>query len=328
MTGTKSSLETLDRPEVLERLFFPRRASAEELTSPYGINHIIEAAPAISIGCRFYPAGSMSPNILYFHGNGEIAPDYDYTAPPYQERGINLFVADYRGYGLSTGSPTSSAIIEDAHPVFDGFVSFLEDGGYTGDLFVMGRSLGSAPAIEVAFHYQDRLKGLIVESGFASTGTLLERLGASHLLEGRPGRGRLRKRPEDRKGHHPHPHHPWRRGRDHPRRRGTSPLLLVRRLTETIPLYSLCRTQRPYGSRHERIHACHCRLYSIFGRVTTGPMKGGSVNTPFYQIDAFTSRVFSGNPAGVCLLDEWPDDAAMQSIAAENNLSETAFLVK
>ena len=49
---------------------------------------------------------------------------------------------------------------------------------------------------------------------------------------------------------------------------------------------------------------------------------------PFYQIDAFTSKVFGGNPAGVCLLDHWIDDVTMQCIAAENNLSETAFLVK
>jgi PhzF family phenazine biosynthesis protein len=49
---------------------------------------------------------------------------------------------------------------------------------------------------------------------------------------------------------------------------------------------------------------------------------------PYYQIDAFTSRVFSGNPAGVCFLDAWPEDILLQFIAAENNLSETAFLVK
>jgi pimeloyl-ACP methyl ester carboxylesterase len=182
MSEAKNGPELLDRPEVLQRLFFPRRASAQELTSRYGVNHVIEAAPDISIGCRFYAAGSKAPSVLYFHGNGEMAPDYDYTAPLYQERGINLFVADYRGYGFSTGSPTCSAIIQDAHPVFHGFVAFLKHGGYTGDLFVMGRSLGSAPAIEVAFHHQDRLKGLIVESGFASTRHLLARLGVSHLL--------------------------------------------------------------------------------------------------------------------------------------------------
>ena len=48
---------------------------------------------------------------------------------------------------------------------------------------------------------------------------------------------------------------------------------------------------------------------------------------PIYQVDAFTSRVFSGNPAAVCPMKEWPDDEILQSIAAENNLSETAFFV-
>lgn len=47
-----------------------------------------------------------------------------------------------------------------------------------------------------------------------------------------------------------------------------------------------------------------------------------------YQVDAFTSRLFSGNPAAVCLLETWLDDEQLQSIAAENNLSETAFLVE
>jgi PhzF family phenazine biosynthesis protein len=48
---------------------------------------------------------------------------------------------------------------------------------------------------------------------------------------------------------------------------------------------------------------------------------------PIYQVAAFTSEVFSGNPAAVCLLDTWLDDKQLQCIAAENNLSETAFLV-
>jgi predicted PhzF superfamily epimerase YddE/YHI9 len=48
---------------------------------------------------------------------------------------------------------------------------------------------------------------------------------------------------------------------------------------------------------------------------------------PFFQVDAFTSRLFGGNPAGVCPLEEWIDDEIMQNIAAENNLSETAFFV-
>lgn len=47
-----------------------------------------------------------------------------------------------------------------------------------------------------------------------------------------------------------------------------------------------------------------------------------------YQIDAFTDTVFSGNPAAVCILNEWIDETLMQTIAEENNLSETAFAVK
>lgn len=47
----------------------------------------------------------------------------------------------------------------------------------------------------------------------------------------------------------------------------------------------------------------------------------------YYVVDAFADAVFTGNPAGVCLPDSWPADSLMQSIAAENNLSETAFAV-
>jgi PhzF family phenazine biosynthesis protein len=49
---------------------------------------------------------------------------------------------------------------------------------------------------------------------------------------------------------------------------------------------------------------------------------------PIYQIDAFTSSVFSGNPAAVCPLNEWLPDETLQAIAAENNLAETAYFVK
>ena len=49
---------------------------------------------------------------------------------------------------------------------------------------------------------------------------------------------------------------------------------------------------------------------------------------PLYQVDAFTSKIFKGNPAAVCPLKEWIDEGIMQNIAQENNLSETAFFVR
>lgn len=48
----------------------------------------------------------------------------------------------------------------------------------------------------------------------------------------------------------------------------------------------------------------------------------------YFVVDAFADRPFGGNPAGVCLVDTWPDDALLQHIAAENNLSETAFVAR
>jgi len=48
----------------------------------------------------------------------------------------------------------------------------------------------------------------------------------------------------------------------------------------------------------------------------------------YHVIDVFTDKLFEGNPAGVCILDKWLPDNILQSIAAENNLSETAFLIK
>ena len=51
------------------------------------------------------------------------------------------------------------------------------------------------------------------------------------------------------------------------------------------------------------------------------------IDVPVYQVDAFTKRAFGGNPAAVCPLDGFPGDGLLQSIALENNLSETAFIV-
>lgn len=58
-----------------------------------------------------------------------------------------------------------------------------------------------------------------------------------------------------------------------------------------------------------------------------GCEKRPSLRIPIFQVDAFTADLFRGNPAAVCPLDAWLEDAKMLAIASENNLSETAFLV-
>jgi hypothetical protein len=86
-------------------------------------------------------------------------------------------VADYRGYGLSDGRSTFAAMTADAHSIFDFFLKTVRSSGYSSPLFLMGRSLGSHSALELACHYPQHLRGLIVESGSANMAGLVSRFG-------------------------------------------------------------------------------------------------------------------------------------------------------
>jgi len=165
----------LDRPEILAFVFYPRKDFTEAPSN--AIDHIVSVDKDVSISCRFYTHSQDSPTILYFHGNGEVVSDYDNIAPMYNELGINLFVADYRGYGASQGRPTFSNTVTDAHILLKALIDILRDNHYGSDIFVMGRSLGSISAVEIAYHYRRQIKGLIIESGFASIDSLLSPFG-------------------------------------------------------------------------------------------------------------------------------------------------------
>src|SRR4030042_1428144 len=165
----------LDRPEFLQFAFHPRKDFTPP--PPNSTDHLIPAEGDISISCRFHVHSRSSPSILFFHGNGEVVSDYDYIAPIYNQLGINLFVADYRGYGASGGSPTFTNTIADSHSIFEGFMDLLRRGYHSGDLFVMGRSLGSMSAIELASRYGGQIKGLIIESGVGSMVRMMIQLG-------------------------------------------------------------------------------------------------------------------------------------------------------
>ena len=184
MTEPWQEFKQLDRAEVLQFVFYPRRDFDGEPRVPNAESCFITVDENINISCRFYMGDPNYPNILYFHGNGEIASDYDEIGPIFNGIGINLFVADYRGYGQSSGSPTMSTMIKDTHPIYKGFKAVLSEQGYSGKRFIMGRSLGSASAIELAFNYQDELSGMIIESGFANIFKLMSSVGFPIALLG------------------------------------------------------------------------------------------------------------------------------------------------
>ncbi len=167
---------SIDRhPMLLRFLFYPRKWSRP---APAGAEDLmIPVAEDLAVGCRLYESEAGRPWILLFHGNGEIAADYEQIAPLYGQKRINLAVADYRGYGRSGGQPTFTGMVRDAPIIFKAMRERLKDRGLQEDLFVMGRSLGSISALELAAQYAGAIPGLIIESGFISVIGLIRHLG-------------------------------------------------------------------------------------------------------------------------------------------------------
>jgi uncharacterized protein len=174
---SKIDYSLLDRPEILMFLFHPRPEWGSPPSRDGVVEVLIPVEEGVVVGGRYYIAGKRAPNILFFHGNGEIVADYEDLAPLYAKRGLNFLPVDYRGYGRSTGSPTITSMMRDCHVIFDYTRDWLSRNGCTGPLIVMGRSLGSASVLELISCYEREIDGLIVESGFAHAGPLLELLG-------------------------------------------------------------------------------------------------------------------------------------------------------
>ncbi len=165
----------LDNTDTLMFIFYPRKYSTP--CPEHAFDLAIPVGSQVSITCRFYEGDPRWPWILYFHGNGEVASEYDVIAALYHRTGLNLTVADYRGYGTSGGAPTLTDLARDAHALFKGMKEELSRRGSRQDLWVMGRSLGSISALELAYYYPDQLRGLIIESGFPSVVSIIEHLG-------------------------------------------------------------------------------------------------------------------------------------------------------
>ena len=257
---TTTDYSALDRPEISMNSFYPRR---NWTPTPSGAQDFaVTVADDISLSCRFFPVGRGQPTILFFYGNGETAADYDNIAPVYNQVGVNFFVADYRGYGNSGGLPTFSSMLADAHQVREEVGRILEAGQFTGDLYVMGRSMGRHAAFELATSSPEgALKGVIIESG-RHPRQLLPRGGPGH---GESAGSRL----SGKGGLHQHagPGNP--RGNGHPGAGGAGPgdVRQLRFPAEEHPHHPRGRPQRPALPGHQRIlHSGKGLCGSLAGR--------------------------------------------------------------
>ncbi len=164
-------MSIFDSPSFNQSLFFPR---PDQGVCPPGCEDIfIEVKESILLHARCYIHAEARFSLLYFHGNGEVVADYDSISTHFSKIGLELTVCDYRGYGRSNGTPTLRGCLEDSHKVYE---SLQKQGKLREQVIIMGRSLGSAPAIELAAHAKG-IRACIIESGSSDPFALARRRG-------------------------------------------------------------------------------------------------------------------------------------------------------
>jgi hypothetical protein len=143
----------LDHPLLTSRYFYPWFNRFDE---PFFVE-----GEGFRLGCRFMKVSESLPTIIHFHGNGETVSDY---LGEFEQRiadlGANLLLAEFRGYGMSTGEPALTAMLDDVQLIVEA------SGAPPEQIIFFGRSLGSLYAMHGAALYPDAA-GLIIESGLA-----------------------------------------------------------------------------------------------------------------------------------------------------------------
>lgn len=170
---TEDGRSLLALPELTERLFFPRRRM---VPWPHHVD-----GEDFRLACRYVRVDASRPTVVYFHGNGETVADVSATVEPWLlSLGVNLLLAEYRGYGMSSGAPSLPALLEDTVRVVR--ATEVEPS----HLIFFGRSLGGLAAVHAAALFP-RAAGLILESTLAEPGRVLQALADDAELELPPG---------------------------------------------------------------------------------------------------------------------------------------------
>jgi uncharacterized protein len=169
----------IDDPAVSHVVFHPRKEGWGH--SPGGMRTETQCGDAV-VGGYLYVYEPGNAIMLFFHGNGEIAADYDSLADLYTACGVSFWVVDYRGYGRSTGTPSYTQMFADAEAILKDIPAAGRIAGKRFDkVLVMGRSLGSASAIYLGSTRPEELHGLLLDSPFADGPGLIQRLGGPRL---------------------------------------------------------------------------------------------------------------------------------------------------
>jgi len=144
-----------------ERFMFPYRVSS--YSDRVAGLHMLEADDGTKIATRLFKAPAEKYLVLHFHGNFEDIGSTDAIATMLEDSGLSVLAMDYRGYGLSEGSPTEENCYADAELVYEHALSL----GYKPEnIIIWGRSVGGGIAVELA--HRKQVKALVLESTFCT----------------------------------------------------------------------------------------------------------------------------------------------------------------
>jgi alpha-beta hydrolase superfamily lysophospholipase len=138
---------------------------------------MLEVHPGVHVHARVHDHPGAVAMVVLFHGNGEVVSDYDAVAARFADAGGALAVIDFRGYGRSEGAPNLRNLVGDARPALEALLRHLAQTGGSLPIVVMGRSLGSACAAEIASTVPELIAGVVFESGFSDIAGLARRRG-------------------------------------------------------------------------------------------------------------------------------------------------------
>lgn len=146
-------MDLINNPVISDAMFFPRRAN------PYDRFDI--QVPGATLACSFAPiAESDDWTVVHFHGNGEVVADWQgILDDEINLLGWNMLLAEYRGYGASSGTPLLGDVLDDVALI-------IEAAGPPEKLVLFGRSIGSLFALEAVNRFPN-IAGVIIESGIA-----------------------------------------------------------------------------------------------------------------------------------------------------------------
>lgn len=143
----------LDHPLISSRYFFPRQKDLPDA--------LVVSSDDVQLACFHHAPHRDARTVVYFHGNGEVVADcVDLFAEPLARLGLNVFFAEYRGYGMSTGNPALVAMLNDVPRMIRALHLPQEQ------LILFGRSVGSIYALHATTHFPN-VAGLVIESGVA-----------------------------------------------------------------------------------------------------------------------------------------------------------------